>query len=202
MRIGLFFGSYNPLHVGHLIIADYVLDFYDVQEIWLVLSPQNPMKDAEILAPDEERAEMIRLALDEADSRIKLCEVELSMPRPSYTIDTLRHLATLHPNHEFVVMLGSDCLDTLPGWKDYQSLISGWDFYIYPRSPQAYYKALPSPRFTLVDAPILGISSTQVREVIAAGGEALGYMPSDEWIYIKRLGLYRNQKNTCNARKI
>lgn len=200
MRVGLLFGSFNPLHVGHLLIADYVLDFYDVHEVWLVLSPQNPLKDSTLLASDEDRAEMIRLALDEASPAIKLCEVELSMPRPSYTIDTMRRLSEIHPDHEFVIMLGSDCLDTLPKWKEYNTLISQWDFYIYPRSTHAYTTPLPSPRFTLVDAPIFSISSTQIRQYIAKGGNAQGYMPSDEWVYIKRNRIYRIPKKNPNAK--
>ena len=189
------FGSYNPLHVGHLIIADYMLDFCDLDEVWLVLSPQNPLKEASTLAPDEHRAGMIRQALADASHALKLCDVELHMPRPSYTVDTLRRLGDMYPQHEFVVLLGSDCLDTLPQWKGYRELIEGWDFYIYPRSARAYTAPMPSTRFRLVDAPMLGISSTEVRHIIAQGGDASGYMPSDEWSYIKDHGLYGCPKN-------
>ena len=191
MRVGLMFGSFNPLHVGHLVIADYMLDFCGLDEVWLVLSPQNPLKEANSLASDEHRAEMVRLGLaSEAPDTVKLCDVELDMPRPSYTVDTLHRLGEMYPQHKFVVLLGSDCLDTLPQWKGYQELINGWDFYIYPRTAQAYRATMPSERFTMVDAPMFGISSTEVRRVIARGGDASGYMPSDEWSYIKNHGLY------------
>lgn len=197
MRVGLFFGSFNPVHTGHLVIAEYILEFYDIAEIWMVVSPQNPLKDASTLASEEDRVEMVGLALTDVTSKVKLCDAELHMPKPSFTIDTLKYLGKQYPNDEFVIIMGSDGVETLSRWKAYDELINGWDFYVYPRSNSALQMIFPSKRFTLVDAPILGISSTKIRELIASGTDAIGYVPNDVWDYICKARLYG-----CNGKNI
>ncbi|MGE0079113.1 MAG: nicotinate (nicotinamide) nucleotide adenylyltransferase [Bacteroidales bacterium] len=190
MKVGLFFGSFNPIHTGHLVIAEYLLEFSDLAEIWFVISPQNPLKDKDILASDEHRVNMLQLALPENNPRLKLCDIEIEMPRPSYTIDTLKKLSTNYPNDEFVVLMGSDSAKSINLWKDYQTLIDNWEIYVYPRENAAIFIKFPSEKFTLVDAPILGISSTQIRSLVEKGLNVSGYVPDDVWDYIKRNKLF------------
>jgi len=190
MKVGLFFGSFNPIHTGHLVIAEYILEFSDLSEIWFVVSPQNPLKSPDDLEKDEHRLNMARLAVHENNKRLKVCEIEMSMPRPSYTIDTLKKLGEQYPTNHFVLIIGSDTLQTLPQWKSYDELISGYDFLVYPRDSNAYKQDFPSERFSLVDAPVIGISSTHIRSIIAKGKDVLGYVPDDVWDYIERHGLY------------
>lgn len=190
MKVGLFFGSFNPVHTGHLVIAEYILEFYDIDEIWLVVSPQNPLKNAAILTSEENRVNMLNRALGDVTSRVKLCEIELSMPKPSYTIDTLNRLKADYPDNSFVVIMGSDGVETLNRWKGYDELINNWDFFVYPRTASAQLITFPSKRFTLIEAPILGISSTQIRNLISRGQDAIGYVPTDVWDYICKEKLY------------
>lgn len=196
MRIGLFFGSFNPIHTGHLVIAEYIIEFTNLDEVWFVISPQNPLKDKDILASDEHRLNMLQMALPENNKRLKVCDVEYGMPRPSYTVDTLKELAKLYPSDEFVVLMGSDSVKTLNQWKDYETLINSWDIYVYPREGTAYLMKFPSAKFTLIDAPILGISSTKIRELIDVGQNVSGYVPDDVWDYISRNHLYGYKKST------
>lgn len=190
MNIGLFFGSFNPVHTGHLVVAEYILEFSDLDEVWFVVSPQNPLKEKGGLVSETDRVNMVRLALPEKEPRMKLCKVELDMPRPSYTLDTLNRLTHLYPGYRFVVLMGSDSVDTLPRWKGYEKLISDWDFYVYPREAIAFCRKFPSNRFKLVDAPMLSISSTQIRHLLAKGLDVSGYVPDDVWDYIARNRLY------------
>lgn len=190
MKVGLFFGSFNPIHTGHLVIAEYILEFSDLSEIWFVVSPQNPLKSPDDLEKDEHRLNMARLAVHENNKRLKVCDIEMSLPRPSYTIDTLKKLGELYPGNEFVLIIGSDTLQTLPQWKSYKELVSNYDFLVYPRECNAYKQDFPTERFSLVDAPIIGISSTHIRSIIAKGKDVLGYVPDDVWDYIERHGLY------------
>jgi len=190
MKIGLFFGSFNPIHIGHLVIAEYILEFSDLSEIWFVVSPQNPLKSSLGLETDEHRLNMARLAISENNKRLKVCDVEMTMPRPSFTIDTLKKLGELYPDVQFLLIIGSDTLSTLPLWKSYEELIASYDFWVYPRESNAYKQEFPSERFSLVDAPIIGVSSTYIRSIISKGKDALGYVPDDVWDYIERNGLY------------
>ena len=118
MKIGLFFGSFNPIHVGHLIIASYMVDFTDLNQVWFIVSPQNPLKNKKSLLNEYERLELIRLAID-GDNRLKVSDVEFKLPIPSYTIHTLEVLKEKHPEHEFHLIMGSDSFNTLPKWKEY-----------------------------------------------------------------------------------
>ncbi len=190
MKVGLFFGSFNPIHLGHLVIAEYILEFSDLSEIWFVVSPHNPLKNQADLEADEYRLNMVRLAVAENNKRLKVCDVEMSMPRPSYTIDTLHALEQKNSGIDFTIVIGSDTLSTLPLWKAYDKLINNYDFLVYPREHKVFQQEFPSARFSLVDAPIIGISSTKVRSIIAKGKDVLGYVPDDVWDYIERNGLY------------
>jgi len=190
VKVGLFFGSFNPIHTGHLVIAEYILEFSDLDEVWFVVSPQNPFKVNGDLVKDTDRLAMVKLAIPENEPRIKLCSIEMDMPRPSFTIDTLKRLKTENTQTQFVVIMGSDTEKSLSKWKNYDELISNFDFYIYPREATAYIEKFPNEHFSLIDAPILGISSTQIRELIQKGCNVSGYVPDDVWDYIVKNKLF------------
>ena len=131
MKIGLLFGSYNPIHIGHLIIANYMANHTELDKVWLVVSPQNPFKKYGDLINTYDRLEMARLATDNADN-IQVSDVELKMPQPSYTIDTLAVLAEKYPQHEFALIMGSDNLVSLPKWKNYRLILRDYRIFVYP----------------------------------------------------------------------
>src|SRR3954467_487981 len=130
MRVGLFFGTFNPIHVGHMIIASYMTEFTDLEQVWFVVSPQNPMKKNQILLHDYHRLALVRIAA-ENHSKLKVSNIELSFPKPSYTIDTLTELSEKHSNHEFVLILGTDNLENFHQWKDYERILEKYSLYVY-----------------------------------------------------------------------
>ncbi|MDR0509789.1 MAG: nicotinate (nicotinamide) nucleotide adenylyltransferase [Rikenellaceae bacterium] len=186
-RTVLFFGSFNPIHLGHVAMARYLLDGGLADEAWLVISPQNPFKKSSELAPEERRLAMARLAAGEGTV---VCDVEFSMPRPSYTIDTLRRLRAEHPDREFAILIGSDNLAQLGSWREGGKLLAECDFLLYPREGWPLPSVLPSPRMTaLADAPLWPYSSTAVRQALREGGGEQMVTP-EVMAYIKRYNLY------------
>ena len=132
MKIGLYFGSFNPIHIGHLIIADFVANNSDVQQVWLIVSPQNPLKPSNTLLNEYHRLHLVNLAI-EGNVKLKASDVEFKLPKPSYTIDTLTYLKEKYPQNEFVVVMGSDSYQNLTQWKNYTTLISNYSFIVYQR---------------------------------------------------------------------
>jgi len=166
-KIGLFFGSFNPVHVGHLILAESMFKHTELDEIWMVISPQNPFKAKKGLLDHHLRLKMVELAT-KGNKRIKASDVEFGLPKPSYTIDTLRHLKKTQPEKQFIVIIGEDNLKGLPNWKDSEELLREYVFYVYPRlgAEQVDWSL---PNVNRVEAPIIGISSTQIRNRIENG---------------------------------
>jgi nicotinate-nucleotide adenylyltransferase len=166
-RVGLLFGSFNPVHVGHLILAEYFATRTDLEEVWLVVSPQSPFKVGQELLPDIERLKLLRLAV--ADNlHLRVEEVELSLPRPSYTIATLDALQARHPTHDFVLLMGADNLEGLPRWRAADRLVQEFDLYVYPRPGSALPDLVSFPRVQVVQAPLLDVSATFIRASIQA----------------------------------
>ena len=189
MKIGLYFGSFNPVHQGHLIVANYVLNETDIEKVWMVVSPQNPLKKENTLLDAYHRLHLVSLAA-EHDSRIKASDIEFSLPKPSYTIDTLLYLKEKYPQNEFSIIMGADSFQNLPRWKNYQTLIKEYEIFVYPRLG---YKAeeLLGAKATFIDAPILQLSSTYIRDCIAQG-KSIRYMLPDVVIEeIERGGDYK-----------
>lgn len=167
-RVGLLFGSFNPVHTGHLILAEYFATRTDLAEVWLVVSPQSPFKVGESLLPDTERLALLKLAVA-GNPRLRAEDIELGLPRPSYTIATLDALRARHPTHEFVLLMGADNLAGLPRWRAADRLLHEFDVYVYPR-PGAHLPDLGSfPRAQVVQAPLLDVSATFIRASIQAG---------------------------------
>jgi nicotinate-nucleotide adenylyltransferase len=166
-RVGLLFGSFNPVHVGHLILAEYFATRTDLEEVWLVVSPQSPFKVGQELLPDIERLKLLRLAVAD-NPHLRVEEVELNLPRPSYTIATLDALQARHPTHDFVLLMGADNLEGLPRWRAADRLVQEFDLYVYPRPGSELLNLANFPRVQVVQAPLLDVSATFIRASIQA----------------------------------
>ena len=182
----LYFGSFNPLHNGHLAVAEYVVHEGFADEVWLVVSPQNPHKEVAGLAPEEHRLEMARRAVEGIEG-ISVCDVEFSMERPSYTVRTIEHLKELYPTREFAILGGGDVAATIHSWREGQRLVAENRILIYPRNEHDNF---PAPFVMLDEAPRLQVSSTQVRELIAKGDTWEEDVPACVAEYIKEYRLY------------
>ena len=164
MKIGLYFGSFNPVHVGHLIIANHILNETDVKKIWFIVSPQNPLKTESTLLNEYHRLHLIRLATED-DKRIKVSDIEFNLPKPSYTANTLTYLAEKYPNLEFSIIMGSDSFQNIQKWKNYDSIIKNHPIIVYIR-PGFEVQNKINANLQIADAPLLQLSSTQIRQFI------------------------------------
>jgi nicotinate-nucleotide adenylyltransferase len=167
-RIGLLFGSFNPVHTGHLILAEYFATRTDLAEVWLVVTPHNPFKAVADLLPDTERLRLVELAIA-GNPRLRAEDVEFGLPRPSYTIATLDALRQRHPSHDFVLLMGADNLAGLPRWQEAARLLAEVDIYTYPRPGVEIPDLAPFPRVQVMAAPLLDISATYIRASLRAG---------------------------------
>lgn len=191
-KVGLFFGSFNPIHIGHLIIAEYMVEFTPLEQIWFVVSPRNPLKKKETLLDETHRIRMVRLAI-EYDNRFKASSIEFNLPLPSYTINTLTYLNEKYPKIDFSLILGLDNVATLSKWKNYEQLLKHYKIYVYPR---IYSAAEPPalathPSITLTDAPIVELSSTFIRKAISEGKTIKHMVPPQVGDYIKEMHFYK-----------
>lgn len=190
MKIGLFFGSFNPIHIGHLAIANYMVEFTDLDKVWFVISPHNPLKQKSTLLPDIQRLQMVRMAI-EFDNRFKASNIEFDLPQPSYTINTLAYLKEKYPENEFVLIMGADGLSTFTKWKNYKELISNYQRYIYPRPNTSDELLQHIENGKVVNAPLIEISSTFIRNSIAAGKDVRYFLPEKVWQYIDEMNFFR-----------
>src|SRR5258706_13462275 len=170
MKTGLYFGSFNPIHVAHLIIANHFLNETDIEKIWFVVSPQNPFKAESSLLNEYHRLHLVRIATEE-DNRIKALDIEFHLPRPSYTTNTLTYLAEKHPEHEFCIIMGSDSFQNLHKWKNYEAIVGNYGFYIYIRPGYEVVNQV-NAKLQILDAPLLQLSATQIRKYIKGGKSA------------------------------
>ena len=190
MKIGLFFGSFNPVHNGHLIIANYICETTDLDKVWLVVSPQNPFKQKESLLREYDRLHLINLAIEDNDN-LKASNIEFSLPKPSYTIDTLTYIKEKYPQHEFSLIMGSDNLETLHKWKNYELILKNYPVYIYKRRGTDSNPFPDNPHIRMLDFPYIDISATFIRENIKKGISMQFFLPEAVWKYIKESNLYR-----------
>ena len=189
-RIGLFFGSFNPIHVGHLIIASQVVEQTDRDEVWFVVSPQNPFKRKDSLLDQRQRLHLVRLAIGD-DDRLRASDVEFGLPVPSYTVDTLAHLGERHPAHDFALIMGSDNLQSLPKWKNAPVLLDRYRLLVYPRPGFDGGALREHPSVQWLDLPLLQVSATFVRRAIAEGRNARYLLPDPVYRYVEEMGFYR-----------
>ena len=190
MKIGLFFGSFNPIHVGHLIVANVMATTTDLDQVWFVVSPQNPFKKNTSLLHEFDRLAMVEKAIAD-NAKFKATDIEFSMPKPSYTIDTLTRLQEKHPQHEFKLIIGGDNLAQFPNWKNYDKILEYFGLYVYPRPNSVKSDLENHPNVKLVNAPSLDISATFIRECLK-NGKSIRYMVSEgveEYIHWKKFYL-------------
>ena len=190
MRIGLFFGSFNPIHTGHLVIANYMANYTDLQAVWLVISPHNPLKNKSSLVNMYDRSEMARLATKDAE-RIKVSDVEFKLPQPSYTIDTLTHLQEKYPEHQFTLIMGADNLASLKKWKNYEVILRDYKIAVYPRPGYENSELASHPSVTITQTPVMEISSTFIRNAIKEGKSVQYFVPDEVIEFIDSKNLYR-----------
>ncbi|SHF54238.1 nicotinate (nicotinamide) nucleotide adenylyltransferase [Flavisolibacter ginsengisoli] len=167
MKIGLYFGSFNPIHIGHLIIANHILNETDLQKVWFIVSPQNPFKHSDSLLNEYDRLHLVQKAI-EGDDRLKASEIEFSLPKPSYTVHTLTYLSEKYPTYQFSIIMGSDGFQNLGKWKNPEVIIRDYPIIIYER-PGFKVDNTHGARVQIMNAPLLEISATHIRELIKAG---------------------------------
>lgn len=188
-RVGLFFGTFNPVHVGHLVIAGAMLGGTGIDEVWMVVSPQNPMKERRALLADRQRLEMVRRAIGD-NSRLRACDIEFGLPIPSYTARTLAFLAERHPRCEFCLIMGSDNLETFDRWRNWEWIIDNYRLYVYPRPGHTDCRLSAHPHVQMVEVPLMEISSTYVREQIRLGRDARYLVPPAAFEYLSEMHFY------------
>ncbi len=176
MKIGLYFGSFNPIHVGHLIIANHVINETDIQQLWFVVSPQNPFKHSSGLLNEYNRLHLVNSAIN-GENKLRTCIIEFHLPKPSYTVDTLEHLKEKYPQHQFSIIMGSDSFSNLSRWKNYKVIIQNHVIYVYERQGYTIDNKI-NAKIEVLNAPLLQISSTKIRETIKEG-KSIRYLVTD-----------------------
>ncbi len=190
MHIGLYFGSFNPIHTGHLIVANHIVENSDIDKIWFVVSPHNPLKDSHSLLNEYDRLHLVQLAIED-NAKFRASNVEFSLPKPSYTIDTLTYLSERFPLEQFSVIMGSDSFQNIQRWKNYEQLLAKYDLLVYKR-PGFEVADTHGARVQLLEAPLLEISSTFIRKQVKAGKSIRYLVPERVWQYIDENGYYRH----------
>lgn len=190
MHVGLFFGSFNPVHIGHMALANYMLSYTDMDEVWLVVSPQNPLKTKSQLLDENKRLLLVNLAIDD-NKGIRSSNIEFKLPQPSYTINTLVHLKEKHLTYKFSLIMGRDNLQTFNKWKNHEQILKGYHIYVYPRPGAKASEFDTHPNVHLTEAPLMDISSTFIRKAIKEKKDIRFFLPQKVWEEIEAAGLYR-----------
>jgi len=196
MKTGLFFGSFNPVHIGHTAIANYFVEYAGLREVWFVVSPHNPLKERASLLAEYHRLELVRLALED-DPRFRASDIEFRLPKPSYTIDTLAYLTEKYPKREFVLIMGGDNLVTLHKWKNFEELVRRYEIVVYSRKGSdigtlhpSLEKLIPKARISVTEAPEMEISSSFLRRAIREGKDMRFFFREPVWKYIRDMHFY------------
>ncbi|MBO7469843.1 MAG: nicotinate-nucleotide adenylyltransferase [Bacteroidales bacterium] len=192
-KIGLFFGSFNPIHNGHLMLANYLAEYGGLDEIWFVVSPQNPFKDKKSLLADRHRMYMVEMAI-KGDERFQVCDIEFYMPQPSYTIDTLTRLQERHPNTDFYLICGMDNIESFKKWKNYEMILQYHHLMVYPRKGYSSNELVEHPSVTVVEAPEIEVSSTFIRNAIGEGKDVRYFVPKEVYKYIIDMHFYEKKE--------
>lgn len=192
-KVGLYFGTFNPIHIGHLVIANHMVEFSNLDEVWFVITPQSPFKTKKTLLADNHRYQMV-LEATEAYPKLRPSTIEFGLPQPNYTIDTLAHLSEKYPEgHQFCLIMGEDNLKSFHKWKNYEIILGSYQLYVYPRVSAASWpeQFKDHPHIHLVDAPIMEISSTFIRKSHKIGKNIRPLLPAAVWKYLDEMNFYR-----------
>ena len=198
-RIGLYFGTFNPIHVGHLIIANHMVQYAALDDLWFVVSPQNPLKPKASLLADYHRLALVRIAVDN-NFKLRASNIEFDLPQPSYTIHTLAALSEKHPDHDFTIIMGEDNLNTLPKWKNYDQILEHYSILVYPRVESDENLSVISgdrsdlldhPKVTMVDAPLMKISASFIRKAVHDGNDVRYLLTEPVLKYVDEMNFYR-----------
>jgi len=191
MNIGLYFGTFNPIHVGHLIIANHMVENSDLDEVWMVVTPHNPFKKKATLLDNYQRYEMVYLATEDYP-KIKPSDIEFKLPQPSYTVNTLVNIKEKFPSHQFSLIMGEDNLQSLHKWKNHEEIVNNHNIYVYPRVFENKKEvAFSKETIHKIDAPIVEISSTLVRNFIKQGKNVKPLVPKKVSEYIEQMNFYK-----------
>lgn len=191
-KIGLYFGTFNPIHVGHLTIANFMVEWSDLDEVWMVVTPHNPHKKKSTLLDNHHRLAMVRIALDDYPN-IKASNIEFDLPQPNYTVNTLAHLEEKYQKNNFCLIMGEDNLKSFHKWKNYEVILSGYSIYVYPRISEGKveHQFEGHPSIVKVNAPIMELSSTFIRKGIKEGKNIRPMLPQNVWEYLDEMNFYR-----------
>jgi len=190
MKVGLFFGSFNPIHIGHMAIAQYMLEHTALEKIWFVVSPQNPFKTKETLLDQQHRLTIVRIAVED-DPRMQASNIEFNLPIPSYTVDTLTYLREAHPNEEFALIMGQDNLVHFHKWKNHESILENHNIYVYPRPGCKPCDMERHEKVQLTKAPLMDISAEFIRKSIREKKEVSYFLPQKINDYIDEMNFYK-----------
>ena len=191
-KIGLYFGTFNPIHIGHLIIANHIVEFSDLDEVWFVVTPHNPFKKKNTLLADNHRYQMVEIAIENYP-KLKASKIEFGLPQPNYTVNTLIHLNEKYPKHQFNLIMGQDNLQSFHKWKNFEVILDNYKIYVYPR---IYKNKLPSKfdnhkKINFIDAPIVEISSTFIRQSIKDKKYIKPLLSCEVWKYLDEMNFYK-----------
>lgn len=191
MNVGLYFGTFNPIHIGHLIIANHMVENSDLDEVWMVVTPHNPFKKKATLLDNYQRFEMVYRAT-EGYANIKPSDIEFKLPQPSYTINTLVHVQEKYPKHQFSLIMGEDNLQSLHKWKNHEEIVNNHHIYVYPRVFEKKKNGdFSKDTIHKIDAPIVEISSSHIRKMIKANKNIQPLLPQSVWEYVEEMNFYK-----------
>lgn len=195
MKVGLYFGTFNPIHVGHLIIANYMADRTDLDQVWFIVSPQNPLKDKKTILADYHRLALVNEGIKDND-KLRASDIEFSLPKPSYTINTLTYLKEKYPDHQFSLIMGEDNIRTLHKWKNYERILQNHDIYVYPRieGRNGESNDLMNTHDSVIycdDVPLMNISASYIRETIQSGGDVRYLLSEPVFKYLDEMNFYK-----------
>ena len=191
-KIGLYFGTFNPIHIGHLILANHFAETTDIDEVWFVVTPQNPMKKKDSILGNRQRLELVYRATKDYP-KLHPSDIEFELPIPNYTINSLTLLEEKHPNKHFTLLMGEDNLVNFPKWKNYDLILERYELYVYPRHTE---RPIPEqlqdhPKINLIDAPKIELSSSAIRTAIKKGQNVQPLLPPESWSYLDEMNFYK-----------
>ena len=189
MKVGLFFGSFNPIHVGHMVIANHMLAYSDLDRIWFVVSPHNPLKEKNSLLDAGQRLQIVTLAIGD-NTKMKASNIEFKLPQPSYTTNTLAYLKEKHPSNEFALIMGSDNLEGFHKWKNHEEILKNYELYVYPRPKIKGSELYTHKSVKMIHAPLMEISSTSIRNAIKEKKDVRYFVAPAVWEYMREMHFY------------